>query len=170
MKPLQRWTLGIVTVGMIVILILLIRHTPTIGGIELRVAELHVPFAKLQAAEMAPLRHWLAWDFVFMAIYTITLTWWTRVLAGDSDTRLAIVGRTLSWFVAFAVVFDVLENLILWVAADIGASRVSSWLPALVQLKWLPPALFVVYLAIWLLTRYVLPRMRARHVAAKSTA
>jgi hypothetical protein len=157
----QLWTLWVFTIGAIALLISLIHLEPTIHGVPLRVAELRSPLAALQPAELTPLRFWLGLDFAFMVVYTIVFTGWMRTLAGDSATRLAIVGRTLSWFVAFAVVFDAVENLILWVAADIGAARVSPWLPALVKLKWLSAVVFFGYLALWLMSRHVLPRLRA---------
>lgn len=164
----QPWALWVFTIGAIALLISLIHLEPTINGIPLRVAQLRSPFGNLQPAQLTPLRYWLGLDLMFMVIYTIVFTGWMRWLAGDSSSRLAVAGRTLSWFVAFAVIFDAVEDLILWVAADIGATRVSPWLPALVKLKWLSAVLFTGYLVAWLLNRYGLSRLRAFKTKAET--
>jgi hypothetical protein len=123
---------------------------PTIGGQALRDVELSTPLARLQPTEHAPLVTWLGIDTAFTVIYIALLTWGLRRLSAELPPgRLNALGRALSWITALSVVFSVVENAVLYTAATIGATRVSPWLPPLVDLEWLPASIFAAYWAAW---------------------
>ncbi|MET0984307.1 MAG: hypothetical protein ABW034_02760, partial [Steroidobacteraceae bacterium] len=75
--------------------------------------------------------------------------------------------RALSWITAIAIAFDLCENAILWAGAAIGATRVSPWLPALVNLKWVSTAIFVSYAMVWAI-HWLFPAPREAMTATTS--
>jgi hypothetical protein len=134
--------------------ILLSAWYPSIGGMPLRKAELAEPLSKLIATERVRFFTWLGVDTLFAVVYTIFYTAGLRVLAANSRSAgLDFLGRSLSWVTAFAIVFDLAENAILWTQASTAATAISSWLPALVKLKWLSTIIFFTYSAIWIIGR-----------------
>jgi hypothetical protein len=155
----QRTVLVMLAIITVLLFILLAALAPTVGGVAMRQAELSKPMDLLQPAERWPLFRWLTIDCVFAVIYTVFFAWTLRWLAADAMVGwLSTLGRGLARVVIFAVLFDLTENLILWVSALVGAHQISPWLPTLIKLKWLSPILFVVYLLLWIFRRH-LPRM-----------
>jgi hypothetical protein len=147
----QGWGLLLLALCGIGLVIWLDTHVPRVNGHSLQQVELTASAAQMQATEYKPLYRWLGVDSLFAAIYTVLFTWGLRWLAtGVAGGRLDLLGRALSWVTAVAILFDLLENAILWVGADIGASSVSAWLPALVKLKWLSAVIFFAYGILWL--------------------
>lgn len=142
--------LGVLATLVVAVAVLLWSVAPTLNGAALRDAELHTSLAQLRAEERAPFFRWLLWDCLFALLYTVFYTWMLRWLAaGARVSWLGVLGRTLSWFTAIALVFDLCENAILWAGAVIGATRVSPWLPVLVELKFASTAIFVGYVLMW---------------------
>lgn len=130
--------------------IVLARTEPTVGGQLLSYAEFHLPLRELQSSESEALFQWLRADFALIAAYTLLWTWGLRWLAyAAPSAQLAVWGRSLSWIAVFAALFDVLENVILWTAADVAAPHVSPWLPVLAKLKWSSTVLALAYGLLW---------------------
>jgi hypothetical protein len=125
-----------------------------IDGQVLRDAELSVPMSRLQPEERPSLRNWLVVDCVFALVYTLFFTGSLRWLAARAPRPwLDLIGRSLSWVTALAIVFDLTENAILWAAASTAAPNVSPWLGTLVRLKFLSAVVFLAYLLTWLALR-----------------
>lgn len=123
---------------------------PTVAGLALREAELTRPLSRLLPAERSRLFEWLCVDYAFALLYTVFFTGALRSLAArTSSSTLNVIGRTLSWVTAFAIVFDLVENAILWTAASTAATGISPWLFGLVKLKFLSATVFVLYWLIW---------------------
>jgi hypothetical protein len=153
----QTWTLIILALCVIGLQVGLNGWQPTIDGQALRQVELSTPLAQLRPTEYAPLFTWLKIDTVFAVLYTVFFTWGLRWLSADLPRgRLNTLGRSISWVTAFAIVFNLVENAILWTAASIGARRVSPWLFALVKLRWLSVSIFVVYFILWGIRKFML--------------
>ena len=110
---------------------------PTVGGDALNEVELTRSMDHLQACESLHFYLWLACDCVFSVLYSVLFTWILRWRAAEASDRWSFAGRFLSWITAFAVLFDLAENAILWTAAATAAANVSPWLRYLVRLKWL---------------------------------
>jgi hypothetical protein len=126
---------------------------PTVGGDPLNEVELISSMNKLQAGECLHFYAWLGADCVFAVLYTVLFTWILRWRAAEASDRWSFAGRLLSWITAFAVLFDLGENAILWTAASTAAAEVSPWLRYLVKLKWLSLGIVVLYFALWTLRR-----------------
>jgi hypothetical protein len=124
---------------------------PTVGGDALNKVELTRSMDKLQAGEYLRFYVWLGADCVFAVLYTALFTWILRWWAAEASDRWSFAGRFLSWITAFAVLFDLTENAILWTAASTAAANVSPWLRYLVHLKWLSLGIVVLYFAVWTL-------------------
>lgn len=153
----------------LLLLALLCVLKPTVDGEALRNAELRIPMDRLQHAERDPFLRWLAIDTVFAVIYTVLFTWGLRWLARATRRRwLKIWGRGLSWLVAYAIVFDLVENLILWVSVLIDAHDISPWLSSLVKLKWLSAEVFSGYLMLWLIVHFCPPRTIHKKITNKA--
>ena len=107
--------------------------------------------SRLKADERQHLYAWLGTDYVFALVYTMFFTGALRSLAAQaSSDLLGFVGRSLSWVAAFAIVFDLTENAILWAAASTAAPQVSPWLESLARLKFLSLFVFLGYTLAWL--------------------
>jgi hypothetical protein len=166
----QRTVLVILAIVTVLLFILLGALAPTVGGVTMRQAELSKPMDLLLPAERCPLFCWLSIDCVFAVIYTAFFAWALRWLAVDARVSwLSTLGRGLARVVIFAVLFDLAENLILWVSALVGAHLISPWLPTLIKLKWLSPILFVTYLILWLLRRHLPPMNKAASATASGS-
>ena len=127
---------------------------PNVNGVPLRDAELTRPLGGLLSTERSRFFEWLGVDYAFAFVYTAFYTGALRFLAAIArGTWLDVVGRTLSWITAIAIVFDLAENAILWASASTAATRISPWLPVLVKLKWVSTVLFVGYLFVWIAYR-----------------
>lgn len=134
----------------------LVAWAPQVAGRPLNDAELSVPMSSLAPDERAPLFAWLLVDCVFALVYTVFFTWGLRWLAAESSEthpRLDLIGRSLSWVTALAIVFDLAENAILWAAASTAAPQVSPWLGSLVKLKWVSLLVFLSYGLCWMIRR-----------------
>ena len=118
---------------------------PTVGGMSLNEAELSRPMSQLEAGEYTHFYLWLGADCVFAITYSVLLTWLLRWRAADAGDIWGFAGRFLSWTTAFAVLFDLLENAILWTAASAAATAVSPLLRHLVYLKWLSATTVALY-------------------------
>jgi hypothetical protein len=153
----QMWALVILALCVIGLQAGLNESQPTVDGQALRQVELSTPLARLQPAEYAPLFAWLRIDTVFAVLYTVFFTWGLRWLAARLPRGwLNTLGRSLSWVTAVAILCNLIENAILWTAASIGARRVSPWLCVLVKLEWLSASIFVAYVILWGVWRFVL--------------
>ena len=146
-------SLFLVGVGLAVLLSL---WHPTVSGASLRDAELTRPLAGLLPAEQSRFFKWLGVDYAFALVYTVFYTSALRFLAAIArGTWLDLGGRVLSWITAIAILFDLTENAILWAAASTAATQISPWLPVLVKLKWVSTVLFLGYLCVWIVHRFV---------------
>ena len=160
-RPRPVWIPAILALCVVGLKMGLARWQPTIDGQALRNVELSIPLARLQPAEYAPLFAWLMIDTAFAVVYTVFFTWGLRRLSADFPPgRLNTLGRSLSWITALAIVFNLVENAVLYTAARIGATRVSPWLPVLVKLEWLPASIFAAYVIAWALRRFA-PKLPA---------
>jgi hypothetical protein len=165
----QLRVLAILAVATLLLLALLHVFKPTVDGVTIRNAELHIPMDRLQQAERDPFLRWLAIDTVFAVIYTVLFTWGLRWLARTTRRRwLKILGRGLSWLVAYAIVFDLAENLILWVSVLIDAHDISPWLSSLVKLKWLSLYVFFGYVILWLIVHFRPPRTIHKKITSRA--
>lgn len=126
---------------------------PAVGGDPLNKVELTRSMDKLRAAESLHFYVWLGIDCVFAVLYSVLFTWILRWTAAEASDRWSFAGRFLSWTTAFAVLFDLTENAILWTAASTAAPNVSPWLRYLVHLKWLSLGIVVLYVAACTLRR-----------------
>jgi hypothetical protein len=151
-RPRQIWIPAILVLCVIGLKMGLAHWQPTIDGQALRDVELSTPLARLQPAEYAPLFAWLMIDTAFAVICTVFFTWGLRRLSADFPPgRLNTLGRALSWITALAILFNLVENAVLYTAASIGATHVSPWLSLLVKLEWLPASIFAAYMIAWAL-------------------
>lgn len=142
LPPVLKWIAGVCAV----FLVALAFWPPTVGGMPLNEAELSRPMDRLKAGEYAYFYLWLGVDSVFALLYTVLLTWLLRWRAADAGDIWGFWGRFLSWVTAFAVLFDLTENAILWTAASTASTEVSPWLHHLVYLKWLSVVSVVLFL------------------------
>ena len=151
--------LGWLAFFVIVLLGVLTELHPTVGGNSLRDVELTVPLSHLQHAEHPRFFGWLLIDDVFTIVYTVFFTGALRWLAADAPRPwLNLLGRSLSWLTAFAILFDLLENALLWTGATLGTTVIPTLLTPLVSLKWLSAGVFLTYFAIWLVLGFRAPK------------
>jgi len=150
----QIWVLIGVAGAWVAFIVLLNAWHPSVGGVPLREAELARPMSQLLPAEQAHFFEWLGADYVFALVYTVLYTAALRILAAHSRSpSVDLLGRSLSWVTAIAILFDLMENAILWTQASTAATVISPWLPTLVKLKWLSTIIWLTYGLIWIVDR-----------------